>query len=233
MTLFRDRQDAGRQLAAALDERLAARQQAALDLVLALPRGGVPVAAEVAERLGVPLDVVLVRKLGAPGHEELALGAIAAVARPQRVGELEDDAITTVLNEEILAALGVADEEIERVKEAQVRELERRERAYRAGRVPLRVEGLSVAVVDDGVATGATILAAAKALREAGTAWLTLAVPVAPREAIAQLEAAADEVVCLHALARLQSVGQWYRDFSQTSDEEVTALLARHGGPAG
>src|SRR5690606_25906437 len=144
MTLFRDRQDAGRQLAAALDERLAARQQFALDLVLALPRGGVPVAAEVAEQLGIPLDVVLVRKLGAPGHEELALGAIAAVARPQRPGELEDGAIKTVLNEEILAARGGADEKIEPVREAQVRELQRRERAYRAGRVPLRVEGLSV-----------------------------------------------------------------------------------------
>lgn len=240
MTLFLDRRDAGRQLARAVLAHVTRRPGQRPDLVLALPRGGVPVGAEVAAALEVPLDVVVVRKLGAPGQEELALGAIAAVASAvddsthgaaAGAGKRERDragGVTTVLNRELIAALGVSAEALSRVEEAETRELGRRERAYRAGRGPLEVAGLRVVVVDDGVATGATMLAAAQALRQAAAASVTLAVPVAPVETLAQLEEAADEVVCLHPLERLQSVGQWYRDFSQTSDEEVKALLAAH-----
>ncbi|HZJ10081.1 MAG TPA: phosphoribosyltransferase family protein [Trueperaceae bacterium] len=223
MTLFRDRRDAGRQLAAELQQRTAAAERGSdrsePPLVLALPRGGVPVAAEVAAALRAPLDVVVVRKLGAPGHEELALGAIAAI-----------DGLTTVLNDDLIALLGIDDEAIERVKATEIVELRRRERAYRGERPPLEVAGREVIVVDDGVATGATMLAAAKALRQAGAAAVTLAVPVAPLETVPLLAQHADEVVCLHALRDLNSVGQWYADFSQTTDEEVTALLARGAG---
>lgn len=238
MTLFRDRQDAGRQLAQAVVERTPTAGPA--DMVLALPRGGVPVAAAVARAVGAPLDVIVVRKLGAPGHEELAMGAIAAVTGADsdsaRDGSGDDvnagerDGVTTVLNDELIRALGVGAAAIERVKEGEKRELLRRERVYRADRGPLQVEGRRVIVVDDGVATGATMLAAARAVRRAGAAAVTLAVPVAPSQVVGQLEAVADAVVCLHALPHLQSVGQWYRDFSQTSDDEVITLLGRHVG---
>lgn len=227
VTLFEDRHDAGRQLAAELARRRAEHGGGRADLVLALPRGGVPVAAEVAQVLGAPLDVVVVRKLGAPGHEELALGAIAAVA----AGEGRDGgvagpaALTTVLNEELIAMLGVGEDAIERVQWSETRELRRRESAYRGDRAPLEVAGFEVVVVDDGVATGATMLAAARALRQAGAASVTVAIPVAPVETVAALRRSADEVVCLHPLENLQSVGQWYGDFSQTSDDEVRALL--------
>lgn len=234
MTLFRDRQDAGRQLGEALRDR---RGRPRL-LVLALPRGGVPVAKEVARALGAPLDVVVVRKLGAPWHSELAIGAIAAVAddrADERAGDRAGDAhpddgaaagLTTVLNEDLIDMLEVDEARLERVLAAETAELRRREAAYRGERAPLRVRDREVIVVDDGVATGATMLAAAQALRRAGAAHVTLAVPVAPVETVPRLRQAADEVVCLHALRNLQSVGQWYLDFSQTSDEEVRALLA-------
>ena len=234
MTLFRDRQDAGRQLAQAVVERTPTAGPA--DMVLALPRGGVPVAAAVARAVGAPLDVIVVRKLGAPGHEELAMGAIAAVTGADSdsahddVNAGERDGVTTVLNDELIRALGVGAAAIERVKEGEKRELLRRERVYRADRGPLQVEGRRVIVVDDGVATGATMLAAARAVRRAGAAAVTLAVPVAPSQVVGQLEAVADAVVCLHSLPHLQSVGQWYRDFSQTSDDEVITLLGRHVG---
>jgi len=253
--LFEDRKDAGRQLAAELYARNLARDigRGAADqsgnsghsaaIVLALPRGGVPVAAEIAAALAAPLDVVVVRKLGAPGQEELALGAVATVATPAlapgdhgstrsapaAVDPRTADPLagtTTVLNEELIASLGIEMAVIERVKARELKELRRRELGYRRGLPPLVVADRSVIVVDDGVATGATMLAAITALRQARAGRITVAVPVAPSDTSRSIRAVADEFVALHVLDDLRSVGQWYVDFSQTSDDEVSALLA-------
>lgn len=207
---FRDRSDAGRQLAA----RLGAYAGSGDALVLALPRGGVPVAFEVARTLGLPLDVFVVRKLGVPGHEELAMGAIASGG-------------VRVLNGDVVAALGLPEALIARVAELEQRELERREHAYRGDRPPLDVHGRTVIVVDDGLATGASMRAAVAALRQMQPARIVVAVPTGAARTCAEFAGEADEVVCASMPAPFYSVGQAYADFSQTSDAEVRALLVQ------
>lgn len=214
VTRFRDRADAGRRLAASL-ARYAGRDDV---VVLALPRGGVPVAFEVARALGAPLDVFLVRKLGVPGHEELAMGAIASGG-------------TRVLNEEIVQTLGIPDRVIEVVAAREQQELARRERAYRGHRPAVDVQGRTVILIDDGLATGASMRAAAAALRRAGPQRLVVAVPLAAAETCEALRDEVDEVVCAWTPEPFHAVGFWYDDFSQTPDEEVRELLARAGDP--
>jgi len=208
--LFRDRSEAGRRLA----EGLAGYAGRADVLVLALPRGGLPVGFEVARALQSPLDVFLVRKLGVPGHEELAMGAIATGG-------------VVVVNEHVIGHLKIAPEVFEEVAARERTELERRERAYRGGRAAPAVAGRAVVLVDDGLATGSTMRAAARALREQGPARLVVAVPVAAPEACEELRAEADEVVCAATPEPFLGVGRWYEDFTQTTDEEVRDLLAR------
>lgn len=181
-------------------------------VVLALPRGGVPVAAELARALGAQLDVFVVRKLGLPGHEELAMGAVA----PGGV---------LVLDNRLVRGLGIPDEVLQETVEKELRELERREAAYRAGRPPLDLEGKTVILVDDGLATGATMRAAALALRKYKPARVVVAVPVASAETCDEFRADVDEIVCALTPSPFHAVGLWYDDFSQTSDEEVRELL--------
>ncbi len=207
MRVFADRKEAGRALAAAL-----ARLQELDPVVLGLPRGGVPVAYEVAQALAAPLDVFVVRKLGVPWQPELAMGAIASGG-------------VVVRNESVLAGMGDADETLERVKARELAELERRESVYRGGRPAVPLVGRTVIVVDDGLATGSSMKAAVKALRRAGVARIVVAVPVGPPDTCRQLEALADDVVCLERPAMFMAVGQWYEDFGQTQDEEVSELL--------
>ena len=206
---FRDRVEAGRLLARAL-ERYAG--DAAL-LVLALPRGGVIVGAEVARHLGAPLDAILVRKLGVPGHEELAMGAIASGG-------------VRILSGDVIEALGIPDRDIAAVAAAEEDELERREQAYRGVKAAPAVRGRTVILVDDGLATGATMRAAAAAVRSQEPARVVVAVPVAPAATCDLLRPLAADVVCLPTPARFHSVGEWYHDFAQTSDEDVRRLLA-------
>lgn len=207
---FYDRTEAGRLLAGLL-----AGYAGRLDvLVLALPRGGVPVAYEVARALGAPLDVFLVRKLGVPGHEELAMGAVAS-------GNVR------VLNEQVVRGLGIPDYVIDTVAAREERERERRERLYRGDRPPPDVRGKTVILVDDGLATGSTMLAAIKALRQLGPARIVVAVPVAAPETCRQLAEEVDDIVCAVTPEPFFSVGLWYEDFSQTSDDEVSDLLGR------
>ena len=182
-------------------------------IVLGLPRGGVPVAHEVARALALPLDVFIVRKLGVPGHEELAMGAIASGG-------------VRVLNREAIENLRIPEAAIKDVTAVESAELARREELYRAGRPPLLLRDLQVILVDDGLATGSTMRAAVAAVRELGAAQIIVAVPVASPDAYEILAAEADAVVCPLRPARFQSVGEWYADFSQTTDEEVRSLLA-------
>lgn len=215
---FRDRSEAGRRLAQALEHVKEERP-----VVLALPRGGVPVAFEVAKALEAPLDLVMVRKLGAPGHAEYGIGAVVDGAAPQLV--LNDEAMRMVN-----PPPGYVDEEMQR----QLAEIERRRGQYFAGRKPVPLSGRTVIVVDDGIATGGTVRVALKALRRAGPERVVLAVPVAPREALDSLKPDADEVVCLAAPANFRAVGLHYQDFDQTSDAEVVRLLdAARAFPAG
>ena len=185
-------------------------------LMLALPRGGVPVGFELARALEAPLDVFVVRKLGAPGQEELALGAVARGVQ--------------VLNDGVVEALGLDAAVIERAAAAEQRELTRRERLYRGDRRPVDVEGRTVILVDDGLATGATMRAGALALRAKRPRRLVLAVPVAAAQTCELLRADADELVCASTPEPFVAVGAWYDDFSQTTDDEVRALLARSSG---
>lgn len=210
---FEDRRDAGRALAAAL---AAYRGEPGL-LVLALPRGGVPVAAEVASALGAGLDVLVVRKVGHPMQPEVAIGAIASGG-------------VRVRNEDVIAATGVGDDEFEAIAAREQQELARRERAYRGDRAPPAIAGRTVIVVDDGIATGATLRAALAALRGRGAARLVVAAPVAPAGMAGTLRGLADEVVVLRSPRDFQAVGAWYRDFGQVGDEEVRALLAAAPG---
>jgi predicted phosphoribosyltransferase len=206
--LFRDRRDAGRVLAGLL-----AHYRGHDDIVvMALPRGGVPVAYEVATALDAPLDVFVVRKLGVPGREELAMGAIASGG-------------VVVLDDDVVRALQIPPEVIERVAEKEGRELERREQAYREGRTPTDVHDKTVIVVDDGLATGSSMRAALLALRDLHPARIVVAVPAAPEPTCRQLSAEADEVVCATTPTPFFAVGQSYWDFTQTTDEEVQELL--------
>jgi predicted phosphoribosyltransferase len=208
---FADRRDAGRRLALALEE-YAGRSDV---VVLALPRGGVPVAFEVAQALSVPLDVFLVRKLGVPGHDELAMGAIAA-------GGIE------VLSEDLIRDLGIPRALVQQVVARERLELGRRYRAYRERRRAPEVADRTVLLVDDGLATGSTMQAAALALRQASPARIVIAVPVGAAETCARLGGVADGVVCLWTPEPFNAVGLWYEDFGQTSDEEVAHLLMFH-----
>jgi putative phosphoribosyl transferase len=205
---FRDRAEAGRALARALSH-YAGRDDV---IVLALPRGGVPVAAEVAKELAAPLDVFVVRKLGVPGHEELAMGAIASGG-------------VLVLDDGVLRWLGISEKQVERAVEREVDELRRREAAYRNGRPLPDLKGKTVILVDDGLATGASMQAAARAVRRHQPAQIVIAVPVASRATCDQFRDDVDEVVCAVTPEPFYAVGNWYEDFSQTSDEEVRELL--------
>ena len=206
---FHDRTEAGRHLA----ERLAAEYTNRPDvIVLALPRGGVPVAYEVARALGAPLDVFLVRKLGVPGHEELAMGAIASGG-------------VRVLNQDVVRMLNVPNEVIDRVARRELAELARRETAYRDGHPAPDVRGRVVILIDDGLATGATMRAAAEALRQLGPARVVVAVPVAAPETCDEFQQYVDEIVCLLTPEPFHAVGVWYENFEQTTDDEVRELL--------
>jgi putative phosphoribosyl transferase len=206
---FRDRSEAGQLLGAQLTE-FANRD----GLVLALPRGGVPVAFEVAQSLHAPLDVLVVRKLGVPGQEELAMGAIASGG-------------VRVLNQEIVRALAISPQQIDLIVAQEMRELLRREQEYRGNRERMKVHGRTVILVDDGLATGSTMRAAVAALRHQKPQQIIIAVPVAPPSTCAEMEQAADRVVCLYTPLDFLAVGQWYQNFSQTSDAEVRELLDR------
>nr|WSW64979.1 phosphoribosyltransferase family protein [Streptomyces sp. NBC_00995] len=211
--LFADRADAGRQLAAAL------RPLTASDpVVLGLPRGGVPVAFRVAEELGAALDVIVVRKLGVPYHPELGFGAIG-------------EGGVRVISEDIVARGGVSDADVAAVERAEQAELLRRARAFRGDRPRVPLTGRTAIVVDDGIATGATALAACEVARAQGAARVVLAVPVAPADIAERLGDRVDELVCLSAPRGFSAVGEWYRDFGQTPDEEVVSLLARAAAP--
>src|SRR5256714_7192552 len=206
--LFRDRRDAGRFLAGLLEEY---RGRPGV-IVLGLPRGGVPVAYEVATALGSPLDVFLVRKLGVPGHEELAMGAIAS-------GGL------VVLNDDVVRQMGVTTEVLRQVAEREARELLRREREYRGDRPAPDIAGKVVILVDDGLATGSSMRAAVQALRALGPARIVVAVPAAPESTCQELAAEVDEVVCATTPSPFFAVGASYYDFTQTTDDEVRELL--------
>lgn len=216
---FLNRVEAGRRLADAL-----AGWKDRHPVILALPRGGVPVAAEIAARLSAPLDLVLVRKLGVPGRPELAMGAVVDGAEP-----------ITVRNEDVIATVRVTPVAFEAVRQRELAEIERRRRFYLGARPPVPVEGRCVIVVDDGIATGATVRAALRAIRRRGPAQLVLATPVAPRDVIADLSEEADAVVCLETPQPFWAVGAAYLDFDQVGDEAVIATLARFppegGGP--
>jgi putative phosphoribosyl transferase len=207
---FPNRLEAGRQLAQKL-EKYAGRDDV---IVLGLPRGGVPVANEVAKHLGAPLDVFIVRKLGVPGFEELAAGAIASGG-------------VRVLNEDVMRAIPHADQAIEAVTARETIELQRREQIYRGDRPPHELRDWIAILVDDGLATGATMRAAIKALRQREAAKIVVAVPVGPPDTCHEIEEQADETICLSMPEFFQAVGQYYEDFSQTTDEDVRELLAR------
>lgn len=218
MERFPNRAEAGRQLAEKL-EKYADRDDV---IILGLPRGGVPVAFQVARRLRAPLDVFVVRKLGVPGFEELAAGAIASGG-------------VRVLNQDVMRALPHGDAVIDAVTARETAELERREQTYREGRPPPELRNRIAIIVDDGLATGATMRAAVKALRQRDVAKIVVAVPVGPRDTCRDFEEEADEVICLSTPEYFQAVGQYYEDFSQTSDDDVRELLARgaNGGAIG
>ncbi|MEQ9812781.1 MAG: phosphoribosyltransferase family protein [Azospirillaceae bacterium] len=210
---FEDRRRAGERLAAKLRD-----QAGETPLVLALPRGGVPVAVPIAEALGASLDLLLVRKIGVPGHPEYAAGAVADGAAPQ-----------IVRNEEVIAAVGLGDATFARLAGEQLREIESRRRRYLGDRASQPVQGRTVIVVDDGIATGATMQAGLRALRSAGARRVVVATPVAPADAVSRLKSLADAVVVLDMPEPFHSVGEHYVDFRQVADDEVVALL---GGTA-
>lgn len=207
MTRYADRREAGRALAHEV-RRFAGRDA----VVLALPRGGVPVGFEIARELNVPLDVFVVRKLGVPRYEELAMGAIASGG-------------VRVLNEDVIRRLKIPQSAIDEVASDEQNELERRERQYRGDLPPTEVRGKTVILVDDGLATGATMRAAVQALRQTEAARLVVAVPVGARDSVVAMREVADEVVCPLQPEEFMAVGAWYEDFSQTTDEEVQELL--------
>jgi putative phosphoribosyl transferase len=206
--VFADRREAGRELGRLLTRAV----QSGEAIVLALPRGGVPVAYEIARALDIPLDVFLVRKLGTPGHPELAMGAIAS-------GGIR------VVNEDVVQALNVPQRQIDAVAEQEQRELERRDAAYRQGRSVPELTNRTVILVDDGLATGSTMKAAVQAVKQQQPKRIIVAVPVGALETCRMLGDMADEVICARTPQPFSAVGQWYRDFTQTSDDEVMSLL--------
>jgi putative phosphoribosyl transferase len=208
--VFTNRTEAGQELARRL-KRYTSREDA---IVLGVPRGGVPVAFEVATALGIPLDVFVLRKLGVPGHEELAFGAIGSGG-------------VRVLDSDIVEGLGISDLDIDLVTAAEQRELERRERSYRGRRPPLNVRGMTAILVDDGIATGSSMRAGIRALRQMKPARVVVAIPVAPPSTCNRLRSEVDELVCVEMPEHFFGVGQFYADFSQVSDEEVNELLDR------
>lgn len=208
--VFQDRAHAGRKLA----EQLGAYANRKDTIVLGIPRGGVPVAFEVAKVLHAPLDIFLSRKLGVPGQEELAFGAVATGG-------------VRVLDREIVEGVGISGEKIEEITVKVKKELERRENLYRDARPPLKVEGQTVLLVDDGIATGSSMRAAIDALRQMKPARIVIAVPVAPFSTCNRLRTEVDELVCTHTPKYFHAIGQFYEDFSQVADEEVTELLRR------
>jgi putative phosphoribosyl transferase len=213
--IFANRREAGAALVAELNQYRGRSDV----VVLALPRGGVPVGYEVARALDTPLDVFVVRKLGAPGHRELAMGAIASGG-------------VRVLNRDVIAWYGISPAAIEAIAREELAELERRERAYRENRSPVEVGGRTVLLIDDGLATGSTMKAAVQAVRQLGPARLVVAVPVGAPQTCNELQELADEVVCARTPEDFAAVGQWYADFSQTEDAEVRELL-REAAEAG
>jgi putative phosphoribosyl transferase len=208
--IYRNRSEAGKYLATQLSN-YANRDDV---LVLALPRGGVPVAFEVAKALDAPLDIFLVRKLGIPGHEELAMGAISTGG-------------VRVLNHDVVDYLGIPDDVIDAVAANELRELERREHAYRGDRAEPDVRGKTVILVDDGLATGSTMRAAVAALRQQNPARIVVAVPVSALQTCNEYRMGVDEIICAVTPEPFDGVGKWYRDFSQTTDEEVRQLLEK------
>ncbi len=211
---FRNRSDAGRRLGVALRSRRLQRP-----VVFALPRGGVPVAAEVCAALDAPLDLVIARKIGVPVQPELAMGAVAQGGEPVR-------------NEDVIDLVGVTEAEFAAVCAQERREIERRRRRYLGDRPPVDVAGRTAIVVDDGIATGATVRAALRAVRARQPHKMVLAVPVAPTETLAALRPEADDIVCLEDHEPFGAIGMFYRDFTQVTDDEVVALLARHAATA-
>ena len=211
--MFKDRDEAGSRLADAL-EALALTDP----VVLALPRGGVPVGLKVADRLNAPLDLILVRKLGAPGNPELAAGAV-----------VDGPAHAVVFNSRVLRMVGRSEADFDAAIAAKLEEIAARRDKWLAGRAPVPVAGRSVIVVDDGIATGATVRAALKGLAGKGAAEVILAVPVAPPETLAELEALCDRVICLEKPSAFYAVGAHYQDFGQVADDTVTALMAKAG----
>lgn len=209
---FIDRQDAGRQLAEAL-----AAYKTQKPVVLALPRGGVPVAAEIAAALDAPLDLVLVRKIGVPFQPELAMGAVVDGTTP-----------VTVRNEDVIALTGVSERIFAEVRDKELAEIERRRQRYLGARPHPQLAGHSIIVIDDGIATGATTRAALQAMRQHKPKKLVLAVPVAPTETLRKLRDDADEVVCLEDYQDFGAIGYFYSDFRQVTDEQVTEILAQH-----
>lgn len=207
---FRDRQDAGRVLAGFL-QQFANRDDV---VVLALPRGGVPIGFEVARALHAPLDVFIVRKLGMPGHEELGLGAIASGG-------------TRVINEPLVREMGISSAILDAVARTELLELQRREQLFRQGRPALDVNGRTVILVDDGLATGATMMAAVRAVRQLNPSRVIVAVPVGSEAACEAFRPEADDVICGFVPRPFYAVGEWYEDFTQTTDDEVRALLDR------
>ena len=214
---FRDRRDAGARLAAAL-----AGYRAERPVILALPRGGVPVAAEIAAALSAPLDLLLVRKIGVPRQRELAMGAVVDGGQP-----------TIVRNEDVITFAGVSEAEFQSVCAAELAEIERRRRAYVGESPPVAVGGRTTIVVDDGLATGATMKAALRALRMRGPKRLVMAVPVAPDDTLAEMASETDAIVCLETPRDFSAIGAFYDDFRQVNDGQVIALLAaRRSDPA-
>lgn len=209
---FKNRSDAGRQLAAAIQSEPVDR------VILGLPRGGVSVAAEVAGALGAPLDVIVVRKLSVPTHPELAVGAIASGVEAR-----------IIRNDSAIEAMGISDQQLEDLRAREAAALQHRVNAYRATRSPVQLAGRQAVIVDDGMATGSTARAAVMAARWRDAGSVIIATPVASPEAARRVAAVADDVICLHTPVDFRSVGEFYEDFRQVTDDEVTALLAHEG----
>ena len=216
---FRSREDAGRQLAARISEGAKEEPFPGDAVILALPRGGVPIAAEVASALGAPMDVLFVRKIGVPTQPELAAAAVVDGSDPQMV-----------VNDDVVRQARITPEMLEGGKQKALAEISRRRKLYLSGRAPEAIEGRDVIIVDDGIATGATMLSAVLATRRRNPRSITLAVPVASYESLDRLRPEVDHVMCLHVPRPFYGVGAHYLDFHQLSDDEVCRLLDRHGG---